>query len=74
LKNGKVGTRCVGYKCECCGEVFPTQKDMQVHHKQPVGGLSTYPVFSSYINSMFCDANELEVLCIACHHAKHHGG
>ena len=58
------------YLCASCGNDFPS-KDVQVDHRIPVvdpsRGFETWDVF---IERLFCDRDNLQVLCTACHKLK----
>ena len=68
--NKKTGRLAQHYLCECCGLEFPA-KDVQVDHILPVvdpaKGFISWDV---YIERMFCDKVNLQVLCTACHNEK----
>ena len=68
--NKKTGRLAQHYLCECCGLEFPA-KDVQVDHILPVvdpaKGFISWDV---YIERMFCDKDNLQVLCKTCHDAK----
>jgi 5-methylcytosine-specific restriction endonuclease McrA len=54
------------FRCaECEGEF--TQKDVQVDHKEPIGSCDTWDEF---IDRLFCEAKNLQVLCKPCHKIK----
>lgn len=56
------------YLCAACGEEF-TQKDVQVDHIVParVDGFKTW---DDFISRLFCEIDNLQVLCITCHKEK----
>ena len=58
------------YLCAACGQDFPS-KDVQVDHISPVvdpsRGFENWDVF---IARLFCDRDNLQVLCTACHKLK----
>jgi hypothetical protein len=43
---------------------------MWVDHKDPVVPLDRYPDWNEYVNRLFCDTDNFEVLCDDCHHMK----
>jgi hypothetical protein len=43
---------------------------MWVDHVIPVVPLDRYPDWNEYINRLFCDTDNFEVLCDDCHHSK----
>ena len=68
--NEKTGRMAQHYRCAMCQQEF-TNKDVQVDHIKPVvdpkKGFKNWDVF---INNLFCDADNLQVLCIPCHKIK----
>lgn len=58
------------YLCAACQQDFPS-KDVQVDHISPVvdpsRGFENWDVF---IERLFCDRDNLQVLCTACHKLK----
>jgi 5-methylcytosine-specific restriction endonuclease McrA len=66
-KTNRVGSH---YKCASCNKVFPT-KDVQVDHINPIvdpnEGFISWDIF---INNLFCEASNLQVLCKPCHKLK----
>lgn len=58
------------YHCAGCGGEF-TSKDVQVDHKKPVvdpkQGFKDWDLF---INNLFCESDNLQVLCTDCHKKK----
>lgn len=58
------------YGCAYCHQLFPG-KDVQVDHINaiinPAVGFTTW---DSVINNMFCERDNLQVLCTECHKAK----
>jgi len=58
------------YRCNHCKEVFPA-KEVQVDHINPVvcpvTGFENWDVF---INRLFCEKENLQVLCKECHKIK----
>jgi 5-methylcytosine-specific restriction endonuclease McrA len=54
------------YRCAKCGEVF-RRKDIQVDHRIPVG---KFVDFDTYIERLFCDSKQLDILCVGCHKIK----
>lgn len=68
--NKKTGRLAQHYECAECNEEF-TQKDVQVDHIKPVidpkKGFISWDV---YIDRMFCESKNLQVLCKECHSIK----
>jgi hypothetical protein len=68
--NKKTGREASHYKCAGCKKQF-VAKDVAVDHVlpvvDPVVGFVSWDV---YIERMFCDISNLQVLCSACHKEK----
>lgn len=68
--NKKTGRLAQHYRCYACEQEF-TQKDVQVDHIKPVidpkKGFISWDV---YIDRMFCESINLQVLCKDCHQVK----
>ena len=67
------------YKCECCGEIVgPTRKDgrRRVHnifvdHIDPIVDPAVgFEGWDKYIERMFCEADNLQLICKDCHDTK----
>jgi hypothetical protein len=52
-----------------CSKDFPA-KGVQVDHICPVVAPSGFTTWDSYIDNMFCEKHNFQVLCIACHKIK----
>ena len=69
-KNVKTGRLAQHYKCTQCKKEY-TSKDIQVDHIAPVVdpqvGFVSWDVF---IERLFCDETNLQVLCTTCHNKK----
>ena len=68
--NVKSGRLAKHYTCAACNQAFPA-KDVQVDHIAPVidpevGFVGWDPV----IDAIFCEADNLQVLCKPCHDIK----
>jgi hypothetical protein len=58
------------YKCACCGEIVGP-KDFVVDHIQPVIPIETgFTNWDDYINRMFCDASNFQIICRQCDSSK----
>lgn len=58
------------YRCNACGMDF-TSKDVQVDHIIPVvDPRDGFKTWDDYINRLFCDKSNLQVLCTTCHQLK----
>ena len=68
--NVKTGRLAQHFRCSCCGEEF-TAKDVEVDHRKPVVdpkvGFQSWDVF---VDRLFCEADNLQVLCKPCHLIK----
>ena len=60
------------YRCQRCGKSF-SAKDVQVDHIDPVIPIGT-PAYSmswdTLVGRIYCDTNNLQVLCTGCHKIK----
>ncbi len=64
--NLKTGRLAQHFRCSTCKQEF-TSKDVQVDHTKPIGpGLS----WDEFIESLFCEKENLQVLCVPCHKEK----
>lgn len=54
------------YRCADCQAVFP-RKAVQVDHIDEIGTWTSWDV---YIDRLFCDVSNLQLLCVPCHKAK----
>jgi len=68
--NEKTKRLAMHYKCKKCKEDFPA-KEVQVDHIKPVvdskQGFKTWDVF---IDRLYCEKKNLQVLCKTCHSEK----
>jgi 5-methylcytosine-specific restriction endonuclease McrA len=68
--NKKTNKLAMHYKCACCKKEF-VAADVQVDHIQPVVNPKTgFTTWEEYINNMFCEKSNLQVLCKPCHSVK----
>jgi 5-methylcytosine-specific restriction endonuclease McrA len=68
--NKKTGRQAQHYACAICQKDFP-QKEVQVDHKKPAVDPTTgFISWDVYIERLFCDKENLAVLCKPCHHKK----
>lgn len=66
------------YKCEGCGEDVPNTtkdgakrvKNVFVDHVEPIVPVTGWVSWDSCIERMFCEADNLQLLCKACHDSK----
>lgn len=66
--NGRVSRGL--YLCASCQEQFK-RKDVQIDHVNPVvstdGGVND---LNTYVDTLFCDPENLQLLCVPCHKLK----
>ncbi len=68
--NKKSGKLAMHYRCACCKDEY-TAKDVQVDHMEPVVNPTTgFVSWDVYIDRMFCEKSNLQVLCTTCHKVK----
>ena len=76
LKNARVKRGL--YKCEGCGEEVPAtikdgarrNKNVFVDHIEPIVPVTGWISWDSCIERMFCEIDNLQLLCKACHDEK----
>lgn len=68
-KNEKTGRIAQHYKCAKCKSDYPA-KEVQVDHRRPVVGPEGFKDWNTYIERMFCDKKNFQVLCKSCHSSK----
>lgn len=54
------------FKCSICERWF-AQKNVQVHHKDPVGSLNSLNDLPGFTERLFCEVDGLAVVCSKCH-------
>lgn len=64
--NVKSGRLAQHYRCAKCADEY-VAKDVQVDHITPIGYDKTWDEF---IDGLFCERENLQVLCTACHKTK----
>ena len=57
------------YSCKGCNNWFKG-KDIHVDHISPVGSLKDYSDLPRAVENLFCELNNLQVLCKGCHNSK----
>lgn len=68
--NEKTGRIAQHYQCKKCKQDFPA-KDVQVDHKKPVVDPKTgFVDWNTYVERMFCEKKNFQVLCKECHLIK----
>lgn len=65
----KAGRHRFEYRCVGCKKWFP-DKEVQVDHIVPAGSLKTYDDLPSFVERLFCEADNLQVMCKPCHQLK----
>ena len=64
--NVKSGRLAQHFLCATCNKEF-VAKDVQVDHIVPIG---TEKTWDEFIEGLFCEGHNLQVLCIPCHKKK----
>jgi 5-methylcytosine-specific restriction endonuclease McrA len=68
--NPTSGRMAQHYRCNACKEEF-TNKGVQVDHKKPIiNPKKGFVSWDEYIDALFCESKNLQVLCKTCHAAK----
>lgn len=67
--NGPNKRQKVCYECAECKGLFPT-KDVAVDHIKPCGPLNCKSDVPEFIETLFCEGSNLQVLCSTCHNLK----
>jgi hypothetical protein len=57
------------YQCNECKE-WHKAKDVQVDHIESAGSLKCYEDLPAFVQRLFCEADNLQVMCKPCHHVK----
>lgn len=57
------------YQCNHCKEWFP-EKKINVDHIQGAGSLNCYDDLPGFVQRLFCESDNLQVLCESCHNVK----
>lgn len=57
------------YQCNCCKQWYPA-KDVNVDHIIPAGNLQSGKDLEGFVERLFCEVDNLQVLCISCHDMK----
>jgi len=57
------------YCCAICNGYFP-DKDVAVDHIKPAGSLKSYDDLPRFVELLFCEADNLQVVCHPCHAVK----
>jgi 5-methylcytosine-specific restriction endonuclease McrA len=68
--NAKTGKLAMHYKCAECKQLF-VATDVQVDHIKPVvDPKKGFTTWDNFIERMFCEMKNLQVLCKPCHKIK----
>lgn len=57
------------YECAGCKKHFKST-EVNVDHIKPAGTLTKYSDLPSFVKTLFCESNNLQVLCKTCHDTK----
>lgn len=57
------------YQCKSCQKWFP-DKQINVDHTVPVGALNCAEDLPGFVNRLFCEVDNLQILCSGCHDIK----
>ena len=69
LLNSKTNRIGKHFRCASCSGEFPA-KEVQVDHIEPVIPATGFTTWDDVINRMFCEKENLQVLCTECHKRK----
>ena len=58
------------YICSNCGGTF-SEKEIAIHHKIPVGSLKTFEDLPGFCKRLFCEIEDLTLICDTCHTRIH---
>lgn len=68
--NPKTKRESKHYKCKACKKIFPG-KEVQVDHIEPVVSTTDgFTTWDEFISRLFCEKENLQVLCKPCHDIK----
>ena len=68
--NAKTGKLAMHYTCAACNKLY-VATDVQVDHIKPVvDPKKGFVSWDIYINRMFCEIEDLQVMCKPCHKIK----
>lgn len=57
------------YLCNSCKQWFP-EKQINVDHIVPAGRLNSKHDLPDFVETLFCEVENLQVLCSSCHNTK----
>lgn len=67
--NKDTGRMALHYKCKLCGDEVSAKKS-KVDHIKPIVGVEGFTNWDSYIDAMYCEVENLQLLCKPCHDVK----
>lgn len=73
IKNGinpSTGRKCKLHKCSGCSSLLPASKLVVDHIIPVVDPVSGFTNWHDYIERLFCEVDNFQVLCSPCHHQK----
>jgi 5-methylcytosine-specific restriction endonuclease McrA len=68
-KNKATGRMAKHYRCNSCNKEFVAAK-VQVDHIEPVVSAKGFTTWDDFIDRLFCEQENLQVLCLTCHKKK----
>ena len=57
------------YQCKKCKKWYP-EKQVNVDHVLPAGSLNCADDLPGFVERLFCEQDNLQVLCVSCHDKK----
>lgn len=69
-RNIKTNRLAQHYRCSVCFGDFPLSEVVVDHIKPVIDPLKGFTTFDEYIEGMFCETENLQCLCKACHKDK----
>ena len=57
------------YECAKCSQLFKAT-EINVDHIKPAGSLTKYSDLPKFVKTLFCEEDNLQVLCKPCHDVK----
>ena len=57
------------YKCNVCKKWFP-DKEIAIDHIKPVGSLKSALDLPKFVETLFCEVDNLQTICTSCHLIK----
>ena len=65
----KKGNQRFEYQCAFCKDWFKA-KEVQVDHIKPTGELNSFEDLPRFVETLFCELDNFQVLCKECHKVK----